>query len=247
MKKQIVLAVAMLLTLAAIEAPAANVVQPPGAGKTMNVQVKMGQKPMTLEVQLDRLDKKRTVVFLEDMTGKVWLSEAIWRKESCGKLLNLSGMPQGDYILRVVGAAGEHLQMLALHEKSVSLFEPARPKTVETGMVILTGSRQAARTIVRITREDQQSVGVQMANLKQMPSSVTLYSVGAGPVLVQNIKNKQAYARKFDMKGMAAGSYLLSVKTEDATISQFFVLSNDGTLALGPLQQSAAKTKDPVN
>jgi hypothetical protein len=207
----------------------------------MKALVKNGQQALTIEVQLARLDKKRTLISLHDLQGKTWASDVVWKKEAYAKLFNLSGVPAGQYILHVKGQAGEFAQLMQVGEKEVQLFETSGKNALETGMVMLTGGRKAAKTIARVSPEGTHSIRVQLANLKELPSTVTLYSVGAGPVLVQNIKGEHAYAKNFNLQGMANGSYFLTVQTKEATICQFFTLSKDG-VSFGPAQHCLIKT-----
>ncbi len=213
----------------------------PPAMHGMKALVKNGQQSMTIEVQVNHLDKKRTVISLQDMLGKVWASDVVWKEETYAKLFNLSGMPTGQYIIHITGQAGEFAQLLEVGQAAVLLFETSSKFDLEKGMVMLTGGKQAGKTIARISPEGEQSIRVQLANLKELPTSVTLYSVGAGPVLVQNIKGEHAYAKNFNLEGMANGSYFLRVQTKDATICQFFTLSKHG-VSFGPAQHCLNKT-----
>lgn len=239
MKKQFVLATACLLLLTAALLPSFG--NNPPAMQGMKALVKNGHQAMTIEIHISQLDKKRTLISLQDLFGKVWLSEAVWKKEADTKLLNLEGMPDGNYILWINGNAGEHFQLLNLSAGSIQLFDSTGKKELANGTVLLTGGKQVGKTIVRINPEGTQSIQVQLANLKELPSTVTLHSVGAGPVLVQNIKGEQAYAKNFNLKGMASGSYFLTVQTKEATICQFFTLSKDG-VSFGPAQHCLNKT-----
>ncbi|MCB0520583.1 MAG: hypothetical protein H6577_24700 [Lewinellaceae bacterium] len=239
MKKQFVLAAALMLSISLV--PFGNAAIPPVAGYGLKASLKNGQEAMTIEMQLSHLNKQRTVVSLQDMEGKEWFSTVIWKKETAGKLLNLSGMPTGDYLLWITGGAGEYLQMLNLGHETVKLFEPASQEDLVEGTVMFTGTKKVGKTIARITPEGNKSIAVQLANLKKEATTVALYSVGAGPLLVQKIKDEQAYARNFNMEGMPYGSYFLSLHTKEATICQFFILSKDG-LTFGPVQHCPAKS-----
>ncbi|MCC6727300.1 MAG: hypothetical protein IT258_22535 [Saprospiraceae bacterium] len=108
MKKQIKLIVAMLLL---------------GATTTFANQMpnrllvsieKSAENATSLELRLANLEKKGTLVLLQDVGGNNWFSQYVSRKAGFAKRLNLKGMPDGTYTLTISQKDATVIQALRL-------------------------------------------------------------------------------------------------------------------------------------
>jgi phenylpyruvate tautomerase PptA (4-oxalocrotonate tautomerase family) len=111
MKKQISLFVAILLFSAAIVS--ANQM-PIGEAKLIVTIEKSIESVTSLDLRLANLEKKGTLILLQDMNGNNWFSQYVSRKAGFAKRLNLKGMPDGTYTLSVSHKDATVIQALRL-------------------------------------------------------------------------------------------------------------------------------------
>jgi hypothetical protein len=111
MKKQISLFVAILLFSATTVS--ANQM-PIGKAKLIVTIEKSIENATSLDLRLANLEKKGTLILLQDMNGNNWFSQYVSRKAGFAKRLNLKGMPDGNYTLSVNHKDATVIQMLRL-------------------------------------------------------------------------------------------------------------------------------------
>jgi|GEM_PF-3220546 len=125
MKKQIKLIVAMLLF--GVVASFAN--QMPDNENRLVVHIEKAVGNATsLDLRLVNLQKKGTLILLQDVNGNNWYSQYVWRKVGYAKRLNLKGMPEGVYTLTVKHEDATVVQVLRLSKGGL---EMSKQKQIE--------------------------------------------------------------------------------------------------------------------
>ncbi len=110
MKKQIILIAASLLCYTATIF--AN--QMPVGENHLIVSIEKAEGPTSLNLRLANLEKKSTLILLQDVSGNNWFSQFVWRKVGFAKKLNLKGMPDGIYTLTIQHEDATIIQALNL-------------------------------------------------------------------------------------------------------------------------------------
>jgi hypothetical protein len=110
MKKQIVLiAASLLFSTATIFAS-----QMPTGENRLIVSIEKSEDAASLDLRLANLEKKGTLIQLQDEKGNNWFSQYVWRKNGYAKRFNLKGMPNGMYTLWVQHQDATIIQVLHL-------------------------------------------------------------------------------------------------------------------------------------
>ncbi len=99
MKKQIKLIVAMLL-LGATTTFANQMPTSPLSRLLVSIE-KSADNSSSFDLRLANLEKKGTLILLQDVSGNNWFSQYVSRKAGFAKRLNLKGMPDGTYTLTI--------------------------------------------------------------------------------------------------------------------------------------------------
>ncbi|MBK8567324.1 MAG: hypothetical protein IPN76_29375 [Saprospiraceae bacterium] len=111
MKKTIKLIVAMLLFGAVTTF--ANQMPSPLSRLLVSIE-KSADNSTSLDLRLANLEKKGTLVLLQDVNGNNWFSQYVSRKAGFAKRLNLKGMPDGTYTLTISQQDATVIQALRL-------------------------------------------------------------------------------------------------------------------------------------
>lgn len=125
MKKQIKLIVAMLLFGAV--ASFANQMPDNESRLIVHIEKAVGNAA-SLDLRLVNLQKKGTLILLQDVKGNNWYSQYVWRKVGYAKRLNLKGMPDGVYTLTVKHEDATVIQVLRLSKGGL---EMSKQKQIE--------------------------------------------------------------------------------------------------------------------
>lgn len=185
--------------------------------------------PNSLDLRVANLNKELTQIGIQDLNGNLKFSKFVHKKESFALRLNLKGMAEGAYVVFVSNKSHQHSQAISFQNEDVALFENSEDKEPEAPFRFT--SKNGGTVIVRISDEDNCSVGVQMANLQKRPASVRLMQIGEQTMFSKHLRKEDAFAQKINLSGMADSDYILSVEMEDATIVQILHLS-EGVLTL---------------
>ncbi len=204
----------------------------------MIVRFEKGEAAKTINVQLANLENLRTHLLIQDMDGTSWFSEYIWGEQGYAKKLNLVGMPDNDYIILVSNKNGRHVQSFHLGTMDIAFFDEKGSNDKDGGFVNLVSAdpQGKGRLISETTIADKQSIGLRLANLQHQPIIIRLIPLGELIAFEQNVTNEIGYSTKLNLKGMAKGFYMVYVQASDATLVQFFNLTDDG-VELGGLQR----------
>lgn len=227
MKKLLMLLAACLMVMGTAPNLHANVYPIPGS--KMIVKITKGDAAKMLNVQLANLQDERTHVCLQDMEGKIWFSDYVWRETGYAKKFNLNNMPDGDYLFFVSNNKNSHMQMITMGERHIEFFrpmmvEPNKPVAVFASL----DNKKRGKLITYITKQNENTIGVQLANLEGKAATIRINAVGEAVTFNETTEGKEGYARLLNTTGMIPGKYFLYVKTDKTTVVQFFDVTKEG-------------------
>ena len=116
---------------------------PPGA--QLIVRFEKGVAPNTIQVQVANLQKTRTRIAIQDLSGKVWYSEYVVKEDGYAKNLNLSGMPEGQYVVFVKNARTQCSKTFRYAAGEIVFFEPSLPQPGQSSVIFDAGSAGKTR------------------------------------------------------------------------------------------------------
>ncbi len=228
MKRQIKYLLAFLVAAVSLFAVSFMIENP------MIVRINRGFDAKTIEMHLANLQKQRTHIAIQDMSGKFWFSEYVWNEQGYAKKYNLSALPEGNYLCFVQNAKGMYTQAFRVDMYDVAFFKMTDPAEAVKSRLMYAGSEKPA--MLRITNEDNTSIGLQIANLQRQYTVVQLSTFGEPAAFEQKISGKEALAERINLDGMVAGNYFLYLKIGDASLIQQVEWS-PGALKLGKQEQ----------
>lgn len=237
MKKQVNVPIATALTIAFL------IVATALAGNPEIVRINKGEAAKTIDIQLANLQKLTTEVVLQDLDGKYWYSEQIWKQDGYYKRLNLNGMPNGHYICYVKNRNVLHTQSFCLNETDLEFYESTGTGNLVKAFTVRTGDKRPV--VVWITSEDAGTICLQLANLQEQETLIRLNVLGDGIAFQQRVSREQAVAENIHLEGMYSGVYFLHLKIGNASVIQFFEYSPAAGVhfdARESLEQSPAKS-----
>ncbi len=98
------------------------------------VNIEKSEGVASLNLRLANLEKRGTLILLQDTNGNIWFSQYVRFKHGYAKTLNLKGMPDGTYTLSVNHQGATVIQALRLSNGVLEVLEhqkmevPALPK-----------------------------------------------------------------------------------------------------------------------
>lgn len=222
---------------------------PSADGSRVIVKFKIDPLSSAITLQLANLERQRTQVLLEDMQGGVWHSGFVWGEKGYIERFNFEGMPDGDYLFYVGNSEFQRVQLLNIHNGEIQFFEE-RPYTPvirdQAAYSALTSypANKQGKLITFLTQPDKNVLGVQLANLREKPFTISINKIGAGKMFSYSEKGVQGYAQRLNMEGMQDGMYYLRIATQDRTLVQFFSMDKENG---GILFEEIQSIKTPVN
>ena len=119
--------------------------------------------------------------------------------------------------------------------------------SVSTPGGLLLDAGGTRRVVVRMEMEGTHALRVQLANLQEYQTSVSLIEPDGTIRWEKEVTNKQAFAKMLDLKTLSIdpGTYTLRVQTGAATLNQELVV-NTRNVMLGALQHSTAVPGTPA-
>jgi hypothetical protein len=81
-------------------------------------------------------------------------------------------------------------------------------------------TEDASGLITKVTAAANRSLSVHLANLKEAPATIRLFSDAGTIVQTVKLANEHAYAKSWDMQNVADGNYFLYIEAGDATVIQ---------------------------
>ena len=237
MKRQIKYLMAFIVAAVSLFAVAFMIEKP------MIVRINKGKEAKTIEMQLANLEKQRTHIAIQDMEGKVWHSQYVWRKNGFVQRFNLNALPDGDYLCFVQNEKELFTRGLEMNPDDVAFFEMTDPADWGKSRLLYAGMDKPS--IVRIAEAGSASLDVQVANLQRQYAIVQLHALGESVIFERNFKGKDAIAEKIHFNGVTPGHYFIYVKVGNASVMQMIEWSS-GTIKLGNMEYNEHYAPIPV-
>jgi len=197
-----------------------------GTGGKMVVKITKGETAKNIHLQLANLQDLRTCVALQDMDGKFWYKEYVWKEKGYAVNLNLKGMPEGDYLFEIKNRDNRHIQAFSIGANDIAFFKEQPGGEVEKGIARLVSyhPNNKGKLVTHFTDAGDKTLGVQLANLQLKPVILRMVSFETGTVLNKEVTGQHGYAEKWDMEGMASTDYFFYVRSSDASVLMIFKL-----------------------
>jgi len=213
MKKQIIFlitAIAMVFTLNA------NSINP------VIVSIEKSDDAKALEIRLANLEMKHTQITLLDAEGKSWYFHNVSKDVGYSAKLNLEGMPDNDYVVFIKNKKGQHFQAFSMEGEDITFFQLQNAGSIKNLTASLENyeMKETAQLISKVTAEMNRSLGVRIANLKEAPTTLRLFSDGGTKIQTEKVANEHAYAKNWDLQNVADGNYFLYIESGNTTVVQ---------------------------
>ncbi|MBL7797247.1 MAG: hypothetical protein JNJ90_12190 [Saprospiraceae bacterium] len=130
-------------------------------------------------------------------------------------------------------------------EGRIRMARETNPVATPGGLLLDAGGTR--RVVVRMEMEGTHALRVQLANLQEYQTSVSLLEPDGTIRWEQEVANKQAFAKMFDLKTLSIdpGAYTLRVQTGAATLNQELVVTIRSVI-LGATRHSTAVPGTPA-
>lgn len=186
----------------------------------LNLQLKTGEMPGTVSIQLDGLDQQNTQLSIQDLSGKKWFSEMIRKQTQFNKTIDLKTMPSGEYLLFVKNKRSQQSRAFRLDNKNVVLFDISSDATTPGGLVQEAGA--ASRIITRVSATDDQTLYLHVSNLKEYQATIRIVAPDGNVRWEANSNGQIAIAKSLDVKALMIepGLYFVHIQAGDATVIQ---------------------------
>ncbi|MEZ4941670.1 MAG: hypothetical protein R3D58_12400 [Saprospiraceae bacterium] len=194
----------------------------------LNLQLKTGETPGTVTVQLDGLDQLNTQLSIQDLSGKKWFSEMIRKQTRFSKTIDLKTMPSGAYILFVKNKRSQQSRAFRLDNTQVVLFDISGDATTPGGLVLEAGG--ANRIIARVSATDDQTLYLHVSNLKDYQATIRIISPDGDVRWEAASRGQIAIAQTLNMKALMIepGTYFVHIQAGDATVIQELEITGAG-------------------
>ncbi len=209
-------------------------------GENIGVKIQKGEEAKTIIIRLINLEKLATEVVVQDAEGGVWYSEWIRMEAGYATKLDLSTLPNGDYLAFIRNEAGIWVQVFTIAANGIAFFERPDVDNDNKGVAVLTsygGGGEIGKLIAHFTDKGVLGMGVLLSNLQKQPTTLRMVTLGEGSFYSKTVNGENGFARTLDMNGVGSGDYFLYVHAADATVVQFFTISSENELALGEIQR----------
>lgn len=130
-------------------------------------------------------------------------------------------------------------------EGRIRMARETNPVSTPEGLLLDAGGTR--RVVVRMEMEGTHALRVQLANLQEYQTSISLLEPNGTIRWEQEVANKQAFAKMLDLKTLSVdpGSYTLRVQTGAATLNQELVVTSR-SVALGATRHTTAVPGTPA-
>lgn len=185
-----------------------------------------------IEVQLANLEKKRTSIFIQDVKGNTWVTDYAWNEAGYNKMIDMSDMPTGDYLVVVTKQRNVYAKAFTLTPKYLIFFETEKKNITRNTTAQLVSFQNKNRTqqsiIANIRAQDKNVINIQLANLQSKPVTTNLYHIGNTSALEDKVAGENGYNKDWNLSGMPYGSYYVHVQTPEESILVFFDFTVNG-------------------
>lgn len=186
------------------------------------VSIKKSDDAKALEIRLANLEMKHTQITLLDAEGKSWYFHNVSKGVGYSAKLNLEGMPDNDYVVFVKNKKGQQFQAFSMEGADITFFQLQNSGTIKNLTASLENyeMKETAQLITKVTVEGTQSLGVRVANLKEVPTTLRLFSDGGTTIQTEKVDGEHAYAKSWDLQNVADGNYFLFIESGKTTVIQ---------------------------
>ncbi|MBK7869178.1 MAG: hypothetical protein IPJ74_00140 [Saprospiraceae bacterium] len=184
-----------------------------------------------IDVQLANLEKKRTGISVQDVKGNTWVSEYAWNETGYHKTINMTGMPPGEYLVVINKQNTIQTQAFMLTTKHLVLFEAAKTNGEEEAIAKLVSfdNKSTTRNIItNITKESNNIIKIQLANLQGKQIVMNLHQIGNNSAMEVKVSGEQGYSKNWNLTGMPFGDYYLHLQTPEESFLYFLEFGKEG-------------------
>jgi len=130
-------------------------------------------------------------------------------------------------------------------EGRIQMAREISPAATPGGLLLDAGG--ARRVVVRMEMENTHALRVQLSNLQEYQTVISLIEPNGSIRWEQEIANKQAFAKMLDLKTLSVdpGAYTLRVQVGAATLNQELIVTNRDVM-LGSLRHSTSVPGSPA-
>ncbi len=202
------------------------------------ISIKKSDDAKALEIRLANLEMKNTQISILDVEGKSWYFQNISREVGFATNFNLEGMPDNDYVVFIKNKNGQHFQAFSMEGKEITFFELQNTGSIKNLTASLENyeMKDSPQMIVKVTSEANRSLGVRVANLKEEPVTIRLFSDGGSKIHTEKIANKHAYAKNWDLQKVVDGNYFLYIESGNTTVVQSITVKGNN-VQVGDVQR----------
>lgn len=203
--------------------------KPASKGEQMIVHVTQ-ENQHSIKVQLANLEKKRTLVQIIDIQGKIWLSDYARGVNGYSKMLDLDEIPTGQYVLQVKNMHKRYIQVFTKIKGNVFFFEKENTTPRDRPIALFASNNPVPGDVLisRIKSNSEYTVDIQLANLLGATSTVQLKSIRGSIIYQEIIKGRNGYAKTINLQDVLPGEYYFLIQTSSLTQILFLTISKHG-------------------
>lgn len=188
-----------------------------------------------IDIQLANLEKKRTGIFILNIKGGTWLSDYTWNETGYHKIIDMTEMPTGEYLIIVSKREYVFAKAFELTSKHLIFFDIEKKDTeyrTTAQLVNLNNKNIAQKSIIaNVTAQNANSIKVQLANLQGKLVIMNLYHIGNSSAFEDKVSGEIGYNKDWNLTGMPYGSYYVHLQTlAEESIVVFFDFTADGIM-----------------
>ena len=186
------------------------------------VSVEKAEGEKALEIRLANLEMKHTQIALLDTDGKSWYFHNVSKDVGYSAKLNLEGMPDNDYVVFIKNKKGQHFQAFSMEGEAINFFQLQNAGNIKNLTASLENyeMKEATQMITKVTAENNRSLNVRVANLKQNATTMRLFSDSGTKIQTYNVENEHAYAKNWSLENVADGNYFLYIDSKETSLIQ---------------------------
>ena len=152
--------------------------------------------------------------------------------------ISLTSLPGGDYFVLVYNVNDLHPQAFAMGENDLAFYHGTNGKTQQGSSVNFVSFTpdQQGRLVTQIENQGKNNIYLRLANLQDKTTDIRIFALGGSTLFQKKVSQQNGFATKIQLEDVASGFYAVYVKSCDATVMQFFTVTNDG-IEMQPLQR----------
>lgn len=212
-------AFALLVLLAGAFAP------PIGPGNLEVCLKKVDNESTMVNVVVDNLRDKRTSITIVSVEGETWHRDFVWNEESYAASFDFVAVEPGDYIIYVANDREEVVMPIMVGDEEVDFIN--EPINRITSATEAKAASVYGEMIVRFRPAEGKAVNVHAANLNRQLTKVRMSRIDGLPVYREEVNYEGAYAKRFELEGIADGEYFMYIGTPEAVAFKYLKVKGD--------------------